>query len=121
MKNRILKLSKFTPEGRIIHVLSSGEKSFSELIKETGLSERGLTIKLKELLQLGLVKLNDKGYHVDRERLNNILAASYKEITWIAAYEIVENHPKVLSVVLYESTAKGKTHEESDVDLVTKT
>ncbi|MHA1578574.1 MAG: nucleotidyltransferase domain-containing protein [Candidatus Freyarchaeota archaeon] len=35
-----------------------------------------------------------------------------------AACEIVENHPQVLSVVLYGSVAKGEAGEESDVDLL---
>jgi len=101
-----------------VRALSSGEKSFSELVKATGLSERWLSIKLKQLLQLGVVKLSGNGYQVDHERLHAILIPSLKETAWIAAYEIMEKHPQVLSVLLYGSVAKGKIHEESDVDLL---
>jgi predicted nucleotidyltransferase len=118
MRKKTLKLFAFTPEGRIARALSSGEKSFSELVKTTGLSERWLSIKLKQLLQLGVVKLGGKGYQVDPEKLHAILIPSLKETAWIAAYEIVESHPQVLSVLLYGSVAKGEVHEESDVDLL---
>ncbi|MDI6904222.1 MAG: nucleotidyltransferase domain-containing protein [Candidatus Bathyarchaeia archaeon] len=118
MRKKTLMLFAFTPEGRIVRALSSGEKSFSELVKATGLSERWLSIKLKQLLQLGVVKLSGKGYQVDHEKLQAILIPSLKETAWIAAYEIVEKHPQVLSVLLYGSVAKGKAHEESDVDLL---
>lgn len=118
MRKKTLKLFAFTPEGKIVHSLSTGEKSFSELVKTTDLSERWLSIKLKQLLQLGVVKLGGKGYQVDHERLHAIFVPSLKETAWIAAYEIVERHPQVLSVLLYGSVAKGKVHEESDVDLL---
>ena len=118
MRKKTLKLFAFTPEGRIVRALSSGEKSFSELVKATGLSERWLSIKLKQLLQLGVVKLSGNGYQVDHEKLHAVLIPSLKDTAWIAAYEIVEKHPQVLSVLLYGSIAKGKTHEESDIDLL---
>jgi len=118
MRKKTLKLSTFTPEGRIVRALSNGKQSFSELVKATGLSERWLSIKLKQLLQLDVIKLSSNGYEVDHERLHAVLVPSLKETAWIAAYEIVEKHPQVLSVLLYGSTAKGKVHEESDVDLL---
>jgi predicted nucleotidyltransferase len=118
MRKKTLKLFAFTPEGRIVRALSSGKKSFSEMVKTTGLSERWLSIKLKQLLQLGVVKLSGNGYQVDHEKLQAILTPSLKETAWMAAYEIVEKHPEVLTVLLYGSVAKGKTHEESDIDLL---
>lgn len=118
MRKKTLNLFALTPEGKIVRALSGGEKSFSELAKTTGLSERWLSIKLKQLLQLDVVKLKGNGYHVDHERLYAILSPSLKEIAWMAALEIVEGHPEVLSVLLYGSVAKGKIHEESDVDLL---
>lgn len=48
-----------------MYALSSGAKSFSELVKLTGLSERWLSVKLKQLLQLGIVKLGDKGIRLE--------------------------------------------------------
>ncbi|MGQ9720259.1 MAG: nucleotidyltransferase domain-containing protein [Candidatus Jordarchaeum sp.] len=118
MKKKVFKLFTLTPEGRIIQALSNGEKSFSELFRETDLSERWLSIKLKQLLQLGVVKISGNGYQIDWDKLHTILSASLKEIAWIAAYEIVEKHPEVLGVLLYGSVAKGKTGEESDIDLL---
>ena len=118
MRKKTLKLFALTPEGRIVRALSSGEKSFSELVKATGLSERWLSIKLKQLLQLGVVKLSGNGYQVDHEKLHAILIPSLKETAWLAAYEIVEKYPQILSVLLYGSVAKGNVHEESDVDLL---
>ncbi len=118
MKKRGLRLFTLTPEGRIIRALTEGEKSFSELVKETGLSGRWLSVKLKQLLQLGVVKFSSEGYQANYEKLRSILGGSLKEIAWIAACEIVEKHPEVLSVLLYGSVAKGKTSEESDIDLL---
>ena len=118
MKGKVLKLFSLTPEGKIIRALSGGERSFSELVEGTGLSERWLSVKLKQLLSLGVVKLGAGGYTLDRERLHSLLAASLKEVAWAAACEIVENHPEVLSVLLYGSVAKGEVGEESDVDLL---
>jgi predicted nucleotidyltransferase len=118
MKKQVLKLFTLTPEGRIIQALSSGGKSFSELFRETGLSERWLSIKLKQLLRLGVVRISGNGYQIDRDKLHSILVASLREIAWIAAYEIVEKHSEVLGVLLYGSVAKGKTREESDIDLL---
>ncbi|MEM2135769.1 MAG: nucleotidyltransferase domain-containing protein [Candidatus Jordarchaeaceae archaeon] len=118
MKGAVLKLFTSTPEGKIIQALLSGEKSFSELLRETGLSERWLSVKLKQLLRLGLVKITGNGYHVDRDKLHSVLGASLKEIAWAAAYEIVEKHREVLGVLLYGSVAKGETREESDIDLL---
>jgi predicted nucleotidyltransferase len=118
MAKKTLKLSAFTPEGRIVRALSTGKQSFSELVKTTSLSERWLSIKLKQLLQLGVVKLSSNGYHVDPQRLHALLTPSLKEAAWIATYEVIEKHPQILSVLLYGSIAKGKVHEESDVDLL---
>ena len=57
IKGRVLKLFSLTPEGKIIRALSGGERSFPELFEGTGLSERWLSVKLKQLLSLGVVKL----------------------------------------------------------------
>lgn len=114
----MLKLFALTPEGRILRALSIGEKSFSELVKATGLSERWLSVKLKKLVQLGVVKFSGDAYLVDHEKLHAILIPSLRETAWIAAHEIVERHPQVLSVLLYGSVAKGNTYEESDVDIL---
>jgi len=118
MKKKTLELFTFTPEGKIVHALSSGEKSFSELVKSTDLSERWLSIKLKRLLRLGVVKLNDNAYRVDYEKLHAFLISSLKDAAWMAAYEIVGKHPEVLSILLFGSMAKGNVHEESDIDLL---
>lgn len=114
----MLKLFALTPEGRILRALSIGEKSFSELVKATGLSERWLSVKLKKLVQLRVVKFSGDAYLVDHEKLHAILIPSLRETAWIAAHEIVERHPQVLSVLLYGSVAKGNTYEESDVDIL---
>lgn len=118
MKKKTIQLFNFTPEGKILHALSSGNKTFSELVKATSLSERWLSIKLKKLLHLGVIELGDNTYRVNYEKLHAVLVPSLKETAWIAAYEIIEKHPAVLGVLLYGSVAKGKTHEESDIDLL---
>lgn len=114
----MLALFQPSPEGKIIHALSSGEKSFSELVKATGLSERWLSIKLKQLVFLGAVEHKDNGYRVDYERLHALLNPSLKDYAWMATFEIVKAHPQVLCVLLFGSVAKGKIGEESDIDLL---
>ena len=110
-------LFRVSPEGKIIYALLNGEKSFSELVK-AGLSERWLSIKLKELIFLGVVKHQDSRYRVDPERLQALLKPMLKDYAWMATYEIVKEHPQVLCVLLFGSVAKGKIHDESDVDLL---
>jgi len=114
----MLTLFQPSPEGKIIYALSDVEKSFSELVKATGLSERWLSIKLKELIFLGAVKHEDNRYRVDYERLHALLTPSLKDFAWMATYEVVKEHPQVLCVLLFGGVAKGKIHEESDVDLL---
>ena len=117
-RREMLTLFQPSPEGKIIHALSSEEKSFSELVKITGLSERWLSLKLKELIFLGAVRHGDNRYRIDHERLHALLNPSLKDYAWMATYEIVKEHPQVLCVLLFGSVAKGKIHEESDVDLL---
>lgn len=118
MKEKVFKLFTFTPEGKIVYALSRGEKGFSELVRTTGLSERWLSLKLKKLLQLGVVKFGSSGYQVDYGKLQSVLAPVLREVAWMAVYEIVEKHSEVLSVLLYGSVAKGRVDEESDIDLL---
>ncbi len=114
----MLTLFQLSPEGRIIQALSEGRKSFSELVKATGLSERWLSIKLKELMFLGVVEHEDSKYRINYERLQALLNPSLKDYAWMAAYEIVKKHPQVLSILLLGSVAKGDVNEESDIDLL---
>lgn len=118
MKKKTLELYTLTPEGRIIRALLSGEKSFSQLAKTTNLSERWLSLKLKKLLKLGVIKPNGNLYQADHEKLHSFLIPSLKDISFIAAYQIVEKHPEILAIILYGSVAKGNLNKESDIDLL---
>ena len=50
------KLVEITPEGKIVAALIESPKSYSELKLSTGLSDRWLSKKLKELSSAGLIE-----------------------------------------------------------------
>ncbi|HID91171.1 TPA: hypothetical protein EYP44_04345 [Candidatus Bathyarchaeota archaeon] len=91
-------------------------KHFSELVRVTGLSARWLSLKLKELMGLGVVRLRDNVYEVDHDKLRAFLAPSLREIAWMAAYELVKGHEEVLPSCSM-GRSQGMAGGESDVDL----
>jgi len=127
---RLPKLVEITPEGKIAAALIEGPKSFGELKATTGLSDRWLSKKLRELSSTGLIE-----HHEGRYRLKNpkeimdadpIFAqflqkeASLKIKARLIAEEMSLNR-EVVAVVLFGSVAKGEVTDDSDIDMLVVT
>ncbi|MCP8322494.1 MAG: nucleotidyltransferase domain-containing protein [archaeon] len=121
------RLVEITPKGRIVAALIEGPKSYGELKSATGLSDRWLSKKLRELSSTRIIE-----HYGNRYRLRNLIEiidvdlifaqllqtrASLKVKARLIAEEISYNK-QVVAVVLFGSVAKGKAKEESDIDIL---
>jgi len=124
------KLVEITAKGKIIAALAEGPKSYSELKLSTGLSDRWLSRKLKELSFAGLVEHYGNRYQL--KGLAEIVAADLVfaqflqgELSLTAKARLIAEeigHNKgVIAVILFGSVAKGKVAEDSDIDLLVVT
>lgn len=127
---RLPKLVEITPEGKIVAALIESPKGYNELKSTTGLSDRWLSIKLKELTSAGLIEHCEGRYRVKEptEVINAdpIFAqflqkrVSLEVKAKLIAEEISRNE-KVTAIVLFGSVARGEAAEESDIDLLVVT
>jgi len=112
-----MKFYDLTPEGKIIAALLDGDRSFTELLKQSGLSNRWLTLKLRELVIMGVVQLSNRKYHLDHSKLQEVLSKDLGNTARLVALELAECRD-VVAVVLFGSVAKGSGKGESDIDLL---
>jgi len=127
---RLPRLVEITPEGKIIAALVGSPKNYGGLKSVTGLSDRWLSKKLKELSLFGLVERKGSNYELKNpmEIINGdpIFAQylqgkiSLKAKARLIAEEISHNE-HVVAVVLFGSVAKEQATEESDIDLLVVT
>lgn len=121
-----MNLVQLTPEGKIVMELAANAKSYTELRSLTGLSDRWLSKKLKELVAAGVVELRDNRYYLAKLDVinNDPLALEYlkaRKSPFSKARLIGEElgqDRRVLAVILFGSVAKDRATEESDLDLV---
>ena len=114
-----MKLVSLSSEGMILLTLNHGKHTYSELRLETGLSDRWLTIKLRELERGGEVEKNGKWYG-----LSGRLAISAFELSLYMRFqakrmvaELLKLH-FVMAIILFGSVAKRNAHEYSDIDMI---
>jgi predicted nucleotidyltransferase len=112
-------LVSLTPEGLVVLTLTHGKHSYSELRSETGLSDRWLTVKLKELENGGVLRKDGKWYG-----LTDQVAASPHELSLYMltrarqlARQLAQLH-SVRIIILFGSVAKEEAHEYSDLDML---
>lgn len=127
---RLPKLVEITSEGKIVAALIEGPKSYGRLKSATGLSDRWLSKKLKQLYSSGLIEHHGNDYqlkspmeiinadsvfaqYLQRKNLLNVKAR-------LIAEEISHNE-RVVAVILFGSVAKEQATEESDIDLLVVT
>lgn len=126
----VLKLVEITPEGKIIAALIESPKSYGELKLYTGLSDRWLSKKLKELSFAGLIEHYRSRYQL-KEPAEIIAAdpvfaqflqakASLMAKAKLIAEEASRNEG-VVAIILFGSVAKGEVAEDSDIDLLVVT
>ena len=123
---KMMSMVELTPEGKIVRALIEGPKSYSELRSATGLSDRWLSLKLREMREANLIE-RVNGRYLLRDlsliEVDPLFASSLREEdslrtkAKLIAHEMSKNEG-VLAVILFGSLAKGKASEESDIDLL---
>jgi len=127
---RLPKLVEVTPEGKIAAALIESPKSYGELKSATGLSDRWLSKKLRELSSNGLIEHYEGHYRLKNptEIINAdpVFAqflqrkTSLKMKAKLIAEEISLNR-EVVAVVLFGSVAKNEATDDSDIDMLVVT
>ena len=112
-------LVSLTPEGMIILTLKHGKHSYSELRFETGLSDRWLTIKLRELENGKLLEKDGKWYGLaeDFEFSSYELSLYMVSQARRLAGELSQLH-SVEAIILFGSVPRREVHEYSDLDMI---
>lgn len=114
-----MELTSLTTEGRILLTLKHGKHTYSELKFETELSDRWLTIKLKELESKGVMKKDGKWYCLNEEltvspyELGSYMSSQAKRMaTELAHLHFIE------AIILFGGAAQKKANEYSDLDMI---
>jgi predicted nucleotidyltransferase len=103
----------------IILTLKHGKHSYSELRFETGLSDRWLTVKLKELEDRGVLEKDGKWYglvahfEVSACELSLYMISQSRRV----AGELSQLH-SVQAIILFGSVPRKEAHEYSDLDMI---
>jgi predicted nucleotidyltransferase len=119
LEDKKVELVSLTPEGKIILTLSHGKHAYNELKFETGLSDRWLTLKLKELEMKGVVMRNGKWYS-----LAESLDISAYELSAFMRFQAkrmadeLAKMPFVNMIVLFGGVAQKKADVLSDLDII---
>ncbi len=123
-------LVQITPEGRIVAALFSGHRNYSELKSLTGLSDRWLSNKLKNLSSARIVQHDGKLYLLTNPRsiiesdpifAQFLQSMESSELKARLIADEIGHDEQVVGVILFGSIAKQKTTEESDIDLLVVT
>jgi len=112
-------LVSLTPEGMVILTLKHGRHSYSELRFETGLSDRWLTIKIRELENGNVLERNGKWYGLKSDFIVSPFELSLYTISQARhlASELSRLH-SVQTIILFGSVPKKDANEYSDLDLI---
>lgn len=114
-----MELASLTPEGKVVLVLSHGKHTYKELKIETGLSDRWLTFKLRELESKGVIRKSNKLYSLAYKldfpayELSLFMGFQAKRM----AYELAKL-PFVKAIVLFGGVAQKRANELSDLDMI---
>jgi predicted nucleotidyltransferase len=112
-------LASLTPEGRIVLTLKHGEHTYSEVRVETGLSDRWLAIKLRELKARGVVGRRGRRYSLRRDiKFSPYELGLYLRFQAGRVADELAELPHVRMIVLFGGVAKKAAHEYSDLDLI---
>jgi len=114
-----VELVSLTPEGRIVLTLKHGKHTYGELRLETALSDRWLTIKLRELEGRGVVERSGKWYGLSGE----VVVSGYELSLYMGfqAKRMAGELAKlrfVRAIVLFGGVARKNAHEYSDLDMI---
>jgi len=114
-----LDLVSLTSEGMVILTLKHGKHSYSELKFETGLSDRWLTLKLKELEDRDVLEKDGKRYGLARDFGVSAYELSLYMISQARrlALELLRMH-SVQTLILFGSVPRKEAQEYSDLDMI---
>ncbi|TET18735.1 nucleotidyltransferase domain-containing protein [Candidatus Bathyarchaeota archaeon] len=114
-----MELVSLTPEGRIVLTLKHGKHTYGELRLETALSDRWLTIKLKELECRGVVEKNGKWYGLSGEpSVSGYELSLYMNFQAKRMAGELAKLRFVRTIILFGGVAQKKAHEYSDLDMI---
>lgn len=112
-------LVSLTPEGMIVLTLTHGKHSYSELRNETDLSDRWLTVKLKELESGGVLKKDGRWYGLTDQPTASPYELSLYMLS--QARQLARQLAQLQAVrviILFGSVPRGVAHEYSDLDML---
>jgi predicted nucleotidyltransferase len=108
-----------TSEGMVVLTLAHGKHSYSELRTETGLSDRWLTVRLKELENGGVIKKDGGWYGLTDQPMASGYELSLYMLSQARrlADQLVQLRP-VQAVILFGSVPRRDAHQYSDLDML---
>ncbi len=108
-----------TPDGRVVMTLKHGKHTYNELRLETGLSDRWLTVKLKELVSEGVVEKSGRWYGLTgKPAVSAYELALYMRTQAKRMASELADLRFIRAIVLFGSVARKKAHEYSDLDMM---
>ena len=114
-----MELVSLKPEGKVALTLIHGRHTYSELRFETGLSDRWLARKIRELMEKRVVEKRGKWYGLSDEL--DVSAYEFSLYLSLQASRMAAELGKLCSVkavILFGSVAKRNGHEYSDLDMI---
>ncbi len=114
-----MELVSLTPEGRVVLALKHGMHTYTELRFETELSDRWLSIKLRELEGRGIVRRRGRWYGLGGE-----LDISPYELSLFMRFQATRMAGElsellfVKAIFLFGGVAQNRGYEYSDLDMI---
>lgn len=114
-----MELVSLTTEGRVVLTLKHGKHTYSELKSETGLCDRWLAIKLRELEEGEVIEKSGKWYGLRKEP-----EVSTYELSLYMIFQAkrmageLASLPFVRTITLFGSVAQDNAHAYSDIDII---
>jgi len=114
-----LDLLSLTPEGKIVLSLKHGKHMYSELKFETGLSDRWLWTKLKELESAGIVRKDQRWYSLAEDlKVSSYELSLYMSFQAKRLADELARMRSVRAIVLFGAVPQGSAAEYSDIDII---
>ena len=114
-----MELVSLKPCGKIALTLMHGKHTYSELRFETGLSDRWLARKIRELMGKGVVEKEGKWYDLsDGLDVSAYEFSLYLRLQASRMAVELERLSFVSAVVLFGGVAQRRAHEYSDLDMI---
>jgi len=115
----MVELISLNPEGKVALVLSHGKHTYKELKVETGLSDRWLAVKLRELESRGVIKKSGRWYGLAKKLNFSAYELSlYMNFQAKRMTDTLAKLPFVKAIFLFGGVAQKRANEFSDLDMI---